>query len=118
MQNPLEWNPEPSPEQDDDALRGVMEAIWTIDPGAQGSLETYVTMDFTDEQGAWVEARVLRTAEPPSVLTLNTNVGTPLASLELERRFRALGITIHQLAAIHASPSEAEALQRATAGRI
>ncbi len=101
----------PQQESKKDLEKRVMQAMKEIDAGAQGSLDTYVTMNYQDEEGRFAEVRLLRSFNDPKAFNLNANIGKPLALLSLKALLEKKGIQIDRLAAYDASPEEQEILK-------
>lgn len=106
-------NYEHFPDQEENDLEHrVLAVLREFDPGAQGSLDDYITTFYTDENNLSAEIRVR--ADDEGGLKLNANIGKPLALLSLKAFLEKHGLRVVQLVAIQATPSERAALTEAT----
>lgn len=97
--------PDPDEDRDRAYVRHVLSILHEIDPGAQGSFETYITVNVTDSEYGWAEIRLLKSPDDDSFI-LNANIGNPLALLGLKRFLVSKGIPISYLKALRTTPEE------------
>ena len=88
----------------------AMIAVRKIDKGADGNLESYVSINYKDDLYGFVEARLLQSKQDPTSFTLNANIGAPLALITLKDKLEKEGIRIDRLIAIHSDPNETKIL--------
>lgn len=93
--------------------RYVFEVLRELDPGVDGTFDSYVTINFTDGAGRFAEIRMMRDQDTPAAYQLNANVGSPRVMLELFERLRSEGIRISRMAAYMASEEERKILRQA-----
>jgi len=92
------------------SAKKTMVAVRKIDSGADGNLESYVTINYTDSLRRFVEARLLQSKQDPTSFTLNANIGAALALIELKDKLEKEGVRIDRLVAIFANEDEAKIL--------